>query len=63
MMLRAKVPPGEVARRLDHSVDVLLHVYAGVFNDDCDRANALLDEAFVELTGRPIPQLRAITKN
>jgi integrase len=60
MMLRAKVPPGEVARRLGHSVDVLLRVYAGVFNDDRDRSNALLDEAFVELTGRPTLHLRVV---
>lgn len=34
VMLRARVPLAEVARRLGHSVDVLLRVYAGVFDDD-----------------------------
>lgn len=38
LMLRAKVPPAEVARRLGHSVDVLMRVYAGVFQDERDRS-------------------------
>lgn len=42
-MLRAHVPPAEVARRLGHSVDVLLRIYAGVFEDERDRSNALID--------------------
>lgn len=46
MMLRAAVPPAEVARRLGHSVDVLMRVYAGVFEDERDRSNQLIDEAF-----------------
>jgi len=45
MMLRASVPPAEVALRLGHSVDVLMRVYAGVFNDERDRSNQLIDEA------------------
>jgi hypothetical protein len=45
MMLRAAVPPAEVARRLGHSVDVLMRVYAGVFDDERDRSNQLIDEA------------------
>lgn len=45
MMLRAAVPPAEVARRLGHSVDVLMRVYAGVFDDERDRSNMLIDEA------------------
>lgn len=45
MMLRAGVPPAEVARRLGHSVDVLMRVYAGVFDDERDRSNALIDDA------------------
>ncbi len=39
MMLRAAVPPAEVARRLGHSVDVLIRVYAGVFDDERERSN------------------------
>jgi hypothetical protein len=45
MMLRAGVPPAEVARRLGHSVDILMRVYAGVFADDRDRSNQLIDRA------------------
>lgn len=45
MMLRAGVPPAEVALRLGHSVDVLMRVYAGVFDDERERSNGLIDEA------------------
>lgn len=45
MMLRAAVPPAEVARRLGHSVDVLMRVYAGVFDDERERSNQLIDKA------------------
>jgi integrase len=45
MMLRAGVPPAEVARRLGHSVEVLMRVYAGVFADERQRSNALIDRA------------------
>jgi integrase len=45
MMLRAGVPPAEVARRLGHSVDVLLRVYAGVYDDERERSNALIEAA------------------
>jgi integrase len=45
MMLRAGVPPAEVARRLGHSVDVLMRVYAGVFDDERQRSNELIDRA------------------
>ena len=50
MMLRAGVPPAEVARRLGHSVDVLMRVYAGVFDDERERSNKLIDRA---LRGQP----------
>jgi integrase len=43
MMLRAGVPPAEVARRLGHSVDVLMRVYAGVFADERERSNGMID--------------------
>ena len=42
-MLRANVPLPEVARRLGHSVEVLLRVYAGAFDGDRERSNRLLD--------------------
>jgi integrase len=45
VMLRAGVPPAEVARRLGHSVDILMRVYAGVFDDERHRSNELIDRA------------------
>lgn len=47
-MLRAGVMPSEVARRLGHSVDVLMRVYAGVFHDERDRSNVLIDAELAE---------------
>jgi integrase len=49
IMLRAGVPPAEVARRLGHSVDILMRVYAGVFDDERQRSNELIDRAVQEL--------------
>lgn len=43
MMLRAGVPPAEVARRLGHSVDVLMRVYSGVMSGEQARSNELID--------------------
>jgi len=43
VMLRAGVPLAEVARRLGHSIDVLLRVYAGVFEDDEARSNEAIE--------------------
>ncbi len=43
VMLRAGVPLAEAARRLGHSIDVLLRVYAGVFDDDEERSNEAID--------------------
>jgi integrase len=42
LMLRSGVVPAEVARRLGHSVDVLMRTYAGVLDDELDRSNALI---------------------
>lgn len=56
MMLRAGVPPAEVARRLGHSVDMLMRVYAGVFDDERERSNAILDHV---LKGNPEPWPRS----
>jgi integrase len=50
MMLHAGVPPAEVARRLGHSIDVLLRVYAGVLRDEQDRSNELIDAEVARLT-------------
>lgn len=44
MMLRAGVTPSEVARRLGHSVEMLMRIYAGVFEDEAARANALIEK-------------------
>jgi integrase len=49
MMLRAGVPPAEVARRLGHSIDVLHRVYAGVLVEERDRSNELIDDDLVRV--------------
>lgn len=51
MMLRAGVPPAEVARRLGHSIDILLRVYAGVLVEERDRSNDLIDTEFERQMG------------
>jgi integrase len=51
MMLRAGVPAAEVARRLGHSIDVLMRVYAGVLVDEQDRSNELIDAEMDRLVG------------
>ncbi len=43
MMLQAGVPIPEVARRLGHSADVLMRVYAGVFRDSEERSNNAIE--------------------
>lgn len=43
VMIRAGVPLAEIARRLGHSVDVLLRVYAGLFADDEARSNEAIE--------------------
>jgi integrase len=52
MMLRAGVPPAEVALRLGHSVDVLMRVYAGVFPGDRERSNKLIEDALKALNSQ-----------
>jgi integrase len=49
MMLQAGVPPAEVARRLGHSIDILLRVYAGVLVEERDRSNELIDRELERL--------------
>ncbi|MCP4960331.1 MAG: tyrosine-type recombinase/integrase [Actinomycetia bacterium] len=51
MMLRAGVSPAEAALRLGHSVDMLMKIYAGVFEDERRRANQLIEGEFAELDG------------
>ena len=58
MMLRAGVPAAEVARRLGHSVDVLMRVYAGVFEDERDRSNDLIEQALAGRRTRRISSAR-----
>lgn len=43
ILLDAGVPVTEVARRLGHSPDVCLRIYAGVMSDGQDQANARID--------------------
>lgn len=51
MMLRAGVPPAEVARRLGHSIDVLLRVYAGVLVEEHERSNEMIDAELERVLG------------
>ncbi len=43
LMLRSGVLPAEVARRLGHSVDVLMRTYAGILTDELDRSNTMIE--------------------
>jgi integrase len=45
MMLRARVPMAEVARRLGHSVETLVSTYVGAMEGDDVEANALIEGA------------------
>ena len=45
LLLNARVPIPEIARRLGHSADVLLAVYAGVTDSDVVTANERIDAA------------------
>jgi integrase len=51
MMLRAGVSAPEVALRLGHSVDMLMKVYAGVFEDERSRSNGLIDDLLPQRIG------------
>jgi site-specific recombinase XerD len=51
-MLRAGVPLAEAARRLGHSIDVLLCVYAGVFDDE-KRSNKRIEAELRRQVGEP----------
>ena len=44
MMLKARVPLAEAARRLGHSVETLVSTYIGAMEGDDSEANALLDK-------------------
>lgn len=44
VLLNADVPIAEVARRLGHSPDVLLSIYAGVMHDDETVANDRVEQ-------------------
>jgi hypothetical protein len=43
MMINARVPLAEAARRLGHSVQTLVSTYIGAMDGDDAEANALLD--------------------
>ena len=55
VMLRAGVPLAEVARRLGHSIEVLLRVYAGVFEDEEERSNAAIEHELDRQRAGPGP--------
>jgi integrase len=45
MMLKARVPRAEAARRLGHSVETLVSTYIGAMDGDDTEANSHIDEA------------------
>jgi len=47
--LRADVPLGEVARRLGHSIEVLVSTYVGALKGDEQVANQKIDRYFLDL--------------
>jgi integrase len=44
MMIKARVPLAEAARRLGHSVETLVSTYIGAMEGDDAEANALVDQ-------------------
>lgn len=55
MMLRAGVTQSEVARRLGHSVEMLMRIYAGVFEDEVARSNDLIEAELTSTAPRVGP--------
>ena len=54
MMLKARVPLAEAARRLGHSVETLVSTYIGAMEGDDTEANALIDEVLATTRERII---------
>jgi integrase len=52
LMIRARVPLAEAARRLGHSVETLVSTYIGAMDGDDTEANALVDEALATTRAR-----------
>jgi integrase len=52
MLLDAGMKPKEVARRLGHSLTVLMEIYAGLFADDEEEGNAKVDVYMEQRVGR-----------
>ena len=52
MMLPAGASRAEVARRLGHSIDMLMKIYAGVFEDERRRANGLIEDGLTRSLSR-----------
>jgi integrase len=52
MMLKARVPLAEAARRLGHSVETLVSTYIGAMEGDDTEANALVDEGLATTRAR-----------
>ena len=44
MMIKARVPLAEAARRLGHRVETLVSTYIGAMEGDDSEANALIDQ-------------------
>jgi len=52
LMIRARVPLAEAARRLGHSVETLVSTYIGAMDGDDTEANTLIDEALASTRSR-----------
>jgi integrase len=50
MMIKARVPLAEAARRLGHSVETLVSTYIGAMDGDDAEANSLIDEILARVT-------------
>jgi integrase len=55
VMLKARVPLAEAARRLGHSVETLVSSYIGAMEGDDTETNALINEVLATTRDRIIP--------
>jgi integrase len=64
IMIAGGVPAAEIARRLGHSPDMLLRVYAGFFQGDEERGNTSMDAYYAAngCSGRDQPMERMTSK-
>lgn len=59
LMIRARVPLAEAARRLGHSVETLVATYIGAMDGDDTEANTRIDEALASTRARIVVRSEA----